>query len=150
MKIIFLFFLLVANSCAHKEYQEAINKKITGLTEQYNKTWETLNVEKIAGYHSNESFLYWGRGGLVCSTNVEFRKVFGEILPMMKKWTVKEISRFSVQVQSRDAAVASFLLKAESVGLDGSISNHGSGALTYVWNKINGDWKLIHIHESSQ
>ena len=69
---------------------------------------------------------------------------------MMRKWTVKETSHFSVQVHNKDAAVTSFILKAESVGLDGTISNHGSGALTYVWNKINDEWKLIHIHESAK
>ena len=57
---------------------------------------------------------------------------------MMRKWTVRETSAFSVQVTNKNGAVASFILKAESVGLDGTVSNHGSGALTYVWNKING------------
>jgi hypothetical protein len=69
---------------------------------------------------------------------------------MMRKWTVRETSAFSVQVTNKNGAVASFILKAESVGLDGTVSNHGSGALTYVWNKINGEWKLIHIHESAK
>ena len=150
MKIIFLLFLLVTTSCTRKDSTDLIKKKIVDLTKQYNKTWETLDVEKIAAYHSNESFLYWGHGELVCTSNVQFRKVFSEILPMMRKWTVKETSHFSVQVHTKDAAVTSFILKAESVGLDGTISNHGSGALTYVWNKINDEWKLIHIHESAK
>ena len=150
MKIITLFFVLIITSCTPKDSHEAIKKQIDSLTKQYNKTWETLNVEKIAAYHSNESFLYWGHGELQCTNNDKFRKAFSKILPMMRKWTVKETSHFSVQVHSQDAAVTSFLLKAESVGQDGTISNHGSGALTYVWNKINGDWKLIHIHESAK
>ena len=142
--------MLVTTSCTRKDSHELIKKQIVDLTKQYNQTWETLDVEKIAAYHSNESFLYWGHGELVCTSNVQFRKVFSGILPMMRKWTVKETSRFSVQVLNKDAAVTSFILKAESVGLDGTISNHGSGALTYVWNKLNGKWKLIHIHESAK
>jgi hypothetical protein len=42
------------------------------------------------------------------------------------------------------------LQDAESIGLDGTVSNHGSGALTYVWNKINGNWKIVLIHESAK
>lgn len=150
MKNIFLFIILFTTSCTHNDSNEAVKKQILDLTTQYTKTWETLDVEKIAAYHSNESFLYWGRGELVCASNVQFRKVFSEILPMMRRWTVKETSRFSVQVHNKDAAVTSFILEAESVGQDGTVSNHGSGALTYVWNKINGEWKLIHIHESAK
>src|SRR6188768_3677718 len=134
MKNIFLFLLLFTNSCTRNDSYESVKKQILDLTTHYNKTWETLDVEKIAAYHSNENFLYWGRGELVCASNVQFRKVFGQILPMMRKWTVKETSSFSVQVLNKDAAVTSFILKAESVGQDGTISNHGSGALTYVWN----------------
>jgi len=150
MKNIFLFIILFTTSCTRNDSYEAVKKQILDLTTQYTKTWETLNVEQIATYHSNESFLYWGHGELQCTSNDQFRKAFSKILPMMKKWTVKETSSFSVQVLNKDAAVTSFILKAESVGLDGTIANHGSGALTYVWNKINGEWKLIHIHESAK
>jgi ketosteroid isomerase-like protein len=150
MKNIIVFFLVVTSSCNHKNSQEEMKKQLIDVTSQYNKAWETLDVEKIAAHHSNESFLYWGRGEQVCASNADFRKVFGNILPMMKKWTVKDVSRLTVQVQNEDAAVTSFILKAESVGQDGTISNHGSGALTYVWNKISGEWKIIHIHESSE
>jgi ketosteroid isomerase-like protein len=53
-------------------------------------------------------------------------------------------------VWGQDAAVDSLLSNAESIGHDGSVSNHGSGALTYVWNRIDGDWKIVHIHESTK
>jgi ketosteroid isomerase-like protein len=150
MKYLYLFLLLIATSCAQKESPESIQKQIEDVTTRYNKSWESLDIEKIAAFHSGKSFLYWSSGGLSCGTNEEFRKVFGNILPMMKKWTIKEISNSSVQVLGEDAAVASLLLDAESIGQDGSVSNHGSGALTYVWNRIDGDWKIVHIHESTK
>lgn len=132
-----------------KETQTIVEEILT-ISEKYTHTWETLNVEQIATYHANENFLYWGHGELVCKSNDDFRKTFSKILPMMKKWTVKEISRLSVQVLNEHAAIACFLLDAESIGLDGTKSNHGSGALTYVWNKVNDKWKLVHIHESAK
>lgn len=150
MKYFNLFFLLLATSCAQKESQDSIRKQIDEVTTQYNKSWESLDIEQIAAFHSAESFLYWSSGGLSCGSNEEFRNVFGNILPMMKKWTIKDISNSSVQVLGPDAAVASLLLDAESIGQDGSVSNHGSGALTYVWNRIDGVWKIIHIHESTK
>lgn len=33
---------------------------------------------------------------------------------------------------------------------EGRVSTRGSGALTYVWNRIDGDWKIVHIHESTK
>jgi ketosteroid isomerase-like protein len=150
LKYLPLFILLLATSCAQKKSHESIQKQIDEVTTQYNKSWETLDLEKIAAFHSAESFLYWSSGGLSCGSNEEFRNVFGNILPMMKTWTIKDISSYSVQVLGPDAAVASLLLNAESVGQDGSVSNHGSGALTYVWNRIDGDWKIVHIHESTK
>jgi ketosteroid isomerase-like protein len=150
MKYISLFLLLLAGSCAQKESPESIQKQIEDVTTRYNKSWESLDIEKIAAFYSGESFLYWSSGGLSCGSNEELRKVFGNILPMMKKWTIKDISNSSVQVLGPDAAVASLLLNAESVGQDGTVSNHGSGALTYVWNRIAGDWKIVHFHESTK
>jgi ketosteroid isomerase-like protein len=148
MKHIFLFLMLFTTSCIRNDSNEAVKKQIRELTTQYNKAWETLNVEQIATYHSNESFLYWGHGGLQCTSNDHFRNAFSKVLPMMKKWTVKGTSQFSVQALNQHSAISSFILDAESIGLDGTKGNHGSGALTYVWNKINGNWKIIHIHES--
>ena len=150
MKYTFAILLLFTISCSRNDSSEAVKKEILDLTTHYNKTWETLNAEQIASYHSNESFQYWGHGELQCASNDQFRNAFSKILPMMRKWTVKKISQFSVQAVNQHAAITSFILDAESIGLDGTKSNHGSGALTYVWNKINGKWKIIHIHESAK
>jgi uncharacterized protein (TIGR02246 family) len=149
MRISLILIILITTSCSHKNYkQSVIQKQIIDITNEYNKTWETLNVEKVAEFHSDESFLYWWHGGRASRSNDDFRKFFSELFPKMKSWTIKETSPFSVQVLNQDAAIVSFILDAESISQSGTISNDGSGALTYVWNKMNGKWKIVHIHES--
>ena len=97
MKYTFAILLLFTISCSRNDSSEAVKKEILDLTAHYNKTWETLNAEQIASYHSNESFQYWWHGELQCASNDQFRNAFSKILPMMRKWTVKKISQFSVQ-----------------------------------------------------
>ena len=54
-----------------------------------------------------------------------------------------------VQVVGEDAAIISFTFEAESVEINGTRSKE-SGALTYIWNKTNDKWKIVHVHESAK
>jgi hypothetical protein len=38
---------------------QKIVEKILAITEKYNKTWETLNMEMVAKFHSDSSFRYY-------------------------------------------------------------------------------------------
>jgi ketosteroid isomerase-like protein len=60
---------------------------------------------------------------------------------------MKKTSQPLVQIINNNAAVISFAFEAEMTGLDGTKMNE-TGALTYVWNNINGKWKIVHIHKS--
>lgn len=150
MRNVALVIVLFVASCNNnsKGYNDSlIKQKVLDLTSQYNKVWETLNVEKIAEYHSNESFIYYWHGSLASESNDHFRKLFPEILSTAKAWSMKKISQPLVQIINEDAVVISFAFEAETTGLDGTKMNE-TGALTYVWNNINGQWKIVHIHES--
>jgi len=148
MRSINLIIILFLISCNNKDSDNTtIKQQIIDVTADYNKVWETLNVEKIAEFHSNESFLYYWHGELASKDNDHFRKLFPEILATVKGWAIKTTSEPSIQVINKNAAIISFTLEAESIGLDGKTTKE-TGALTYVWNKINGKWKIVHIHDS--
>ena len=143
-----VIFLFVASCNSNKNYNDSVVKqKVLDLTSQYNKVWETLNVEKIAEYRSNESFTYYWHGDLASESNDHFRLLFPKILSGANAWSPKLTPQPSVQVMNRDAAIISFAFEAETTGLDGA-KMHETGALTYVWNNINGQRKIVHIHES--
>ena len=149
MRNFVLVILLFLASCNQKDSDDStIKQKVLELTREYNKVWETLDVEKIAAYHSNESFVYYWHGDLASNSNDHFRKLFPEILETVKSWTVKKTSEPIVQVISKESAIVSFTIESESVLKDGSKATE-EGALSYVW-KNDGGWKIVHIHDAPQ
>jgi ketosteroid isomerase-like protein len=136
-------------SCTQNKRDDAqIRNDIIDITKHYNKVWETLNVDSIAQFHSDANFAYYWHGGLASDNNDQFRKLFSSILSGTKEWSMKTEQPL-VQVINENAAVISFTFQAQSTEMDGKKSNE-SGALTYLWNKVNDKWKLIHIHESAK
>ncbi len=56
----------------------------------------------------------------------------------------------AVQVLAKDAALIGFTALAELITLDNKVLDVGTGAYTYVWKKRDGQWKIVHIHESAK
>ena len=148
MRYIVLVIILYTTSCSQNKYNEStIKQEILEITSKYNKVWETLNVQKISEFHSNESFVYYWHGSLASSDNDHFKKLFPEILSSVKAWSIKKTSEPIVQVLSKDAAIISFTLEAEAIGLNGK-KGLEPGALSYVWKKVDNNWKIVHIHDA--
>lgn len=149
--IIFSFLLLTFDFIlgqTNNESQKIIDE-ILSITEKYNKTWETLNMEKVARFHSDSSFRYYRNMKLGVSSNEDFKRVMPKYMSSIKSWKL-EVSNPVVQVLDKNAAVIGFTGKAEMVTNDNKVSDSGSGAYTYVWKKTEGEWKLVHIHESAK
>ena len=140
---------LFITSCSHNNHDDSqIKDQIIDITKDYNRVWETLNVDSIAEFHSDKSFAYYWHGGLASNSNDQFRKLFSSILSTTKEWSMKTAQPL-VQVLNENAAIISFTCEAESTEMNGTKTNE-TGALTYIWNKVNDKWKLVHIHESAK
>ena len=74
---------------------------------------------------------------------------FGQSEKETKK-IVEEILAVTVQVLAIDAALIGFTAIAELITIDDKVLDIGTGAYTYVWKKIDGQWKIVHIHESAK
>lgn len=112
--------------------EEAIASTVLGLTEAYLDAWESLDKDRILSFHSDDIRYYWlGKGTI--SSNSDFARLLDQILPGIKSWSV-QVKDQHVEVLGRDAAVVSFLTQA--------------GASTYVFERRDGQWKIINIHES--
>ena len=57
-----------------KETQKIV-KQILTITKEYNRTWETLNMDAAAKFHSDSNVRYYRYGTLAVSSNAEFRKM---------------------------------------------------------------------------
>jgi ketosteroid isomerase-like protein len=131
-----------------KESQKIV-EEILSITEKYNKTWETLDMEKVANFHSDSSFRYYRNMRSGIQSNNDFKKLMPQYMNVIKSWKM-EVSNPVVQVLSENAAVIGFIGKAEMIDKDNKSSDAGSGVYTYVWKKLNGEWKIVHIHESTK
>ncbi len=150
--ITFCIVILLACHAAHGQNQKQTQKiiqEVLAMTDKYNRTWESLNMTNVAKFHSDKSFLYYRNMKLSDASNEAFKKGTVDLFKGTKSWKLKE-SEPVVQVLSKNAAVISFTGVAEIITLDNKILDIGTGAYTYVWNKIKGEWKLVHIHESAK
>ncbi|HTH29943.1 MAG TPA: nuclear transport factor 2 family protein [Lacibacter sp.] len=128
---------------------EKIVEEILAVTNKYNKTWETINMLKVAGFHSDSSFRYYRNMKLSVGSNEEFKKVYPQILEGTKSFKLK-VENPVVQVLANDAALIGFTASGELITHDNKVLDIGTGAYTYVWKKIDGQWKIVHIHESAK
>jgi hypothetical protein len=104
---------------------------------------------KVAEFHSDSSFRYYRNMKLSVGSNEEFKKLYPQILKGTKSFKMK-VENPVVQVLAKDAALIGFTALAELITLDNKVLDVGTGAYTYVWKKIDGQWKIVHIHESAK
>lgn len=128
---------------------EKIVEEILTVTHRYNQTWETINMLKVAEFHSDSSFRYYRNRELSVGSNEEFKKVYPLILKGTKSFKLK-VENPVVQVLGKDAGLIGFTALAELITLDNQVFDIGTGAYTYVWKKMEGQWKIVHIHESAK
>ena len=147
LKLICITVLLMGCGEEHMP-SETINQSISDLTDTYNKVWETLDMDSVAWYHTDD-FHYWDAGKMVAGNNKEFVAALNEILSSTDVWSMK-VGPYSIQ-STEDIAIVSFEVIDSNLKLkDGSYYNYGLGAFTYVWKKEDGLWKIAHMHESHQ
>ena len=53
---------------------EKIVKEILTITDRYNQTWGTINMLKVAEFHSDSTFRYYRNMKLSVGSNEEFKK----------------------------------------------------------------------------
>ena len=117
------------------------------MTNAYNKTWETVDMVKVAAWHT-EDFKYYWHDTLTAGSNAEFIENHQEIMSITKEWTM-EIDEIEFQVIEGNAAIIAFLITSTHlITTENKLFDYGTGAMTYDWKRIDGNWKLAHIHES--
>ena len=153
MKSISIFIVIIL--ACHITYgqtdkeTEKIVEEILAVTDKYNQTWGTINMLKVAEFHSDSSFRYYRNMKLSVGSNGEFKKLYPQILKGTKSFKMK-VENPVVQVLGKDAALIGFTALAELITLDDKVLDVGTGAYTYVWKKLDGQWKIVHIHESAK
>ncbi len=106
-------------------------------------------MDNVAQFPSDNSLRYYRNMKLSVASNEEFKKLYTQIMKGTKSWKI-EVSNPFVQVLSKNAAIVGFTGLAKLVTNDNQVLDVGTGAYTYVWQRINEKWKIVHIHESAK
>lgn len=148
-KLIYLSIIIIVSGCQSEKYSDSeIKDEIIKMTDAYHQTWETVNMDSVAKFHADDIRYYW-HGFKAASSNHEFIKVFKEWMSSTAVWKM-EVENYDVQVLSENIAIIGYNTKSTTTILNtGEPYDYGNGALSYVWRKKNGAWKIIHIHESA-
>jgi ketosteroid isomerase-like protein len=142
--------LLAFFSCKQKNNSgESILNTILARTKEYNATWDKLNMENVAKFHSDSSFRYYRYGILAANSNTEFRNMAPLWMEETKSLEGLEFSNPTVQVLSENTAIIGFKSVAKIVLKNGAEELDSNNA-TYVWQKMGNQWKIVHIHESKK
>ena len=148
MRYLLYIALTILTSCQTTFDKSEIEQEIIDMTNLYNRVWETVDMDSVATYHSDDLKYYW-HGYLAANSNQEFVKELKRIMSATKEWSMK-IDNLDVQVLDENTAIIGFnSTSSHLITNDNQEVDYGIGAFTYVWNRTNGVWKLVHIHESA-
>lgn len=123
-----------------------IAETLLSVTNEYNSVWEALDLERIAEHHADD-FTYYRRGVVAAASPQEFEQMYHDEVATQITSYRAEASDIRVEVLGPDAGMAAFLFRGEVTTPDGAAHEY-SGALTYVFERRDGEWKVAHVHES--
>jgi hypothetical protein len=148
--ILAAFILSACNSQSSPDLSEPVSSDeiaaLLALTESYDSEWSTMRWEQVAPYHSSDIRYFW-RGRLAASSQSEFESLFRGIMTEVKSYNA-DLVEPHVKILSLNAGVVSFEFIGEVVTPEGATQNY-SGAMTYVWQRQDNEWKIVQIHESA-
>lgn len=128
------------------EEDAAIKETLLSITEAYNDVWQQLDFEKIEAYHADD-FTYYRRGVVDTASHDNFGQSFDDNVATQITAYWADATEIRVDVLSRHSGIVAFVFRGGVETPDGAKHDY-DGALTYVFNQVDGEWQIVHIHES--
>ena len=116
---------------------------VQALTQELAEAWERLDADAYLAFFAGDLVFYFD--GLSVS-RADFEAGVRETLQMLKASTF-EITDPHILILGDDAVAISFHLR-EALVLDGDHSEDFRAAMTMVWARRGGEWKVVLMHES--
>ncbi len=156
--IVLLLVCFVVSGCMsasnlrlNAEQKAAVRHSLLSVTEAYNAAWESLDYEQISAFHGTD-FTYYRRGAVDSDSYADFERAFHENVATQITTYWADMSDTWVNVLSQNAGVVAINFRGGVETPDGETpdgeKHDYNGALTYVLERIEGRWKITHIHES--
>lgn len=123
-----------------KGLQEAINALIAGC--------EALDMELAFGMFSKSpDFLMMGTDGSLCDYQTYLNNNIGYLMTCssFELTTLKE----EIRILNRDVAIFSWAYRAKATLKTGEQDIVENAGATFVFSRVNDEWKVVYYHESS-
>jgi len=127
---------------------ETIEKKLREAIHTLSIGCETLDIELAFQVFSNSpDFLMMGTDGALCDYQTYLNNNISYLMTCsnFKLTTFKE----EIRVLNRDMAIFAWAYGAEATLKTGERDIVENAGATFVFNKVNDEWKVVHYHESS-
>lgn len=122
------------------ELQAAVDSLIAGC--------EALDMELAFGAFSDSAdFLMMGTDGSLCDYQTYLRNNI-EYLMTCSSFELTTLDQ-EIRVLNRDVAVLSWAYKAEATLKTGERDVVERAGASFVFGRVNGEWKVVYYHESS-
>lgn len=129
------------------EEEAAIVEALLSTTAAYNAAWEDLDLRRISEFHADD-FTYYRRGLVDSQSNGDFERAYYENVATQITAYWATASDTWVKVLGPDAGIVAFVFRGGVATPDGARHSY-DGALTYVFERRHGEWRITHIHESA-
>ena len=143
MKKLLITALAALPLCAVADHHEAVEGEIRAMELIFNDAYGANDHETYLGIYADDaSIIFDGARHPVAS----YAKDLQAMRDAGDKVEANEMSDIRIQVSSSgESAIATYILETVSRSADGAVSTvHASE--TDVWQKIDGDWKIVSLH----
>ena len=137
----------LSSSRLSSDQESAISEALLSTTAAYNAAWEALDFEQIAKFHAAD-FTYYRRGVVDSESNDDFARAYHENVATRISGYWAAASDTWVKVLGSNAGIVAFVFRGGVETPDGAKHSY-DGALTYVFERSDGQWRITHIHESA-
>ena len=145
-KILSCFVILLMSFSAMADHHGEENADLHAAIKAFDHAYATNDVEKYFSYYADGATVNFGDGSRV---NVaEYHEMWTGLMAAGGGVELNEMSDLQVQVMpGGDVAVATSFIDNRTRSPDGTKTT-SKAFETDVWQKIDGEWKIISLHYS--
>ena len=144
-KILSYLVILLMPFSAMAEHHDEQNADLHAAIKAFDHAYANNDVEKYFNFYADDSTAYFGDGRVDITA---YHKMWIELMAAGGGVELNEMSDLQVQVMpSGDTAISTSFIDNRTRAPDGKKSTSRAFE-TDVWQKIDGQWKIISLHYS--
>ena len=124
----------------------AVTQTLLALSQQWVDTWNERDIERMAEMHGDVARTVYVIGETSSTVEWLLREIRDKNFWNLS-WKIRMVEPH-VRVLSADAGVVFFRLVGEEASERGTMPF--SAAFTLVYQRLDGDWKIVHVQDSSR